>query len=281
MPDTVQSVLAGIITKFESGEIPEAIALAVFPIANIPAARWSLLNRTLMVLAGTADARGIRQWNSVGRHVKKGARSFRIFAPHMKRKEDEETKETNVVLVGFLLVPVFRFEDTYGDPLDYEQLEIPEFPLLERAEEWGVSVKAIPGSTRYYGYFSSHRSEIAIASPEECVFFHELAHAAHHQISPLKPGQDWKQEIVAELSAAVLCHLVGVRPVNLGQHYRYIEGYARKAGRDAVRACTEVFADIEKVMNLLLKGGCHEEQVKEAGYHEGAPGNYRGAESHP
>jgi antirestriction protein ArdC len=249
----VRSVLEGIIQRFASGEIPQAIALAVFPIPNIPCAKWSLLNRTIMVLTGTADARGIKQWNQVGRSVRKGVKSFKIMAPRFRKVADEESEKTRQVLLGFLLVPVFRVEDTQGDPLDYEQIKLPEFPLLERAREWGIPVKAIPGNARYYGYFSANRSEIAVASPEECVFFHELSHAAHHQVSPLKPGQDWKQEIVAELSAAVLCHLVGKQPVNLGQHYHYIEDYAQKAKRDVVRACTEVFGDIEKVLRLILK----------------------------
>ena len=73
---------------------------------------------------------------------------------------------------------------------------------------------------------------IALASPEECVFFHELAHAGHDKLAPLKPGQDWKQEIVAELSAAVLCRLVGKKPDNLGQSYRYIEKYAIRADQE-------------------------------------------------
>ena len=45
--------------------------------------------------------------------------------------------------------PVFRFEDTDGKALEYEKLELPDFPLIEKAEEWGISVKAIPGNYRY------------------------------------------------------------------------------------------------------------------------------------
>jgi hypothetical protein len=213
-------VLQVIIEKFRSGDIPEAIALSMFPIPNIPAAKWSLLNRTLMFLAGTEDARGIKQWNAAGRRVKRGARSFRIFAPRFSKVVKEHTQEEKIVLTGFLLISVFRVQDTEGDSLDYEAIQVPDLPLLEVAQAWGVSVKAIPGNFRYYGFFSPGRNEIALASPEECVFFHELAHAGHNRIVLLRPGQDWKQEIVAELSAAVLCRLVGKRSENLGQHYR-------------------------------------------------------------
>jgi hypothetical protein len=191
------AVLKEVIDRFMSGDIPEAIALSMFPIPNIPAAKWSLLNRTLMFLAGSEDARGIKQWNTAGRRVKRGVRAFRIFAPRFSKKEDKESREEKLVLTGFLLVPVFRVQDTEGEPLDYEEVQVPDFPLLEVAQAWGISVKAVPGNFRYYGYYSGGKREIALASPEECVFFHELSHAGHDRISPLKPGQDWKQEIVA------------------------------------------------------------------------------------
>jgi len=254
------TVLRGIIERFESGDIPEAIALSMFPIPNIPAAKWSLMNRTLMFLAGTEDARGYRQWQEAGRQVKKGARAFRIFAPRFKKVSREETQEETIRLIGFLLVPVFRAQDTDGEPLDYEAVEVPDFPLLEVAEAWGISVKAVPGNYKYYGYFSGGRNLIALASPEECVFFHELGHAAHGRITLLKPGQDWKQEIVAELSSSVLCRLVGKKAENLGQHYRYIERYAQKAGKSAAQGCLEVFSDTEKVLSLILSGGRSDEQ---------------------
>ena len=248
-------VLQEIIEKFRSGDIPEAIALSMFPIPNIPAAKWSLLNRTLMFLAGTEDARGIKQWNAAKRRIKKGGRAFRILAPRFKKVESKEGDEEKLVLSGFLLVPVFRMQDTEGEPLEYEAIQVPDLPLLKVAQAWGISVKAIPGNFRYYGYYSGGKKEIALASPEECVFFHELTHAGHDRISLLKPGQDWKQEIVAELGAAVLCRLVGKKGENPGQHYRYIEKYAARAHKGVPQACMEVFSDVEKVVGLILKGG--------------------------
>ena len=41
---------------------------------------------------------------------------------------------------------VFRVEDTDGEPLDYQKMELPEFPLIEKAKEWGIFVKAVPGN---------------------------------------------------------------------------------------------------------------------------------------
>ena len=57
MNDRIKTALEGILEKFKSGDIPAAIAISAFPPPNIPAAKWSLLNRTLMFLSGTGDAR--------------------------------------------------------------------------------------------------------------------------------------------------------------------------------------------------------------------------------
>ena len=123
-----------------------------------------------MFLSGTGDARGFRQWKEVNRWVKKGARAIHILVPCFKKEMDEGTGEEKDVLRFFKSMPVFRFEDTEGEKLDYELLEVPELPLLERAGEWGISVKVIPGNYRYYGYYAPGRKEIVLASPEESVW---------------------------------------------------------------------------------------------------------------
>ena len=256
MNEKVKMALRSIIERFKNGDIPEVIGCSAFPISNIPAAKWSLLNRILMNLARTSDARGFRQWQSVGRHVKKGAKAFAILAPRFIKKETKEGENEKILLVGFLAIPVFRVEDTEGKPLDYQQLELPELPLMEVARRWGISVKAIPGNYHYFGSFSQERREIALATKEECIFFHELAHAAHQRVlGELKAGQDWKQEIVAELSAAVLCQIVGKTSMYLGNSYQYIERYGREAGLSPWQACIKVMADVEKVLNLILDKG--------------------------
>jgi hypothetical protein len=140
--------------------------------------------------------------------------------------------------------------------LDYHQIELPPLPLIERAEEWGISVKAIPGNYSYRGYYSSERNEIALATPEEKTLFHELSHAAHERVNgKLKNGQDPLQEIVAELSAQSLCRIVGKSGEKyLGNSYQYIEQYAERLKISAYSACIKVLNETEKVLNLILQG---------------------------
>jgi hypothetical protein len=255
MNERVKNVLNIIVEKFKSGEIPEAVAMASFPVPNIPSARWSFTNRTLMFLSGTADARGFQQWKQSNRWVKKGVRAIYILVPCIKRETDEETGEKTNTLRYFKASPVFAYEDTEGEPLAYEQAEVPELPLMDKAKTWNISVKAVPGNYRYLGCYSSTRREIALATPAEKVFFHELAHAAHEKVKgSLAAGQDPLQEIVAELSAQALCRLVGKRSSDTtGNSYRYIEHYAGKLGLSPHTACLKVLSETEKVLNLILK----------------------------
>lgn len=186
----VREVLSQILNKFESGEIPEAIAYSVYPPMDVPSNKWSFLNRMLMYWSGTNDARGYRQWQEAGRQVKKGSKAIYILAPRVKKIKNEETED--YYLIGFLSIPVFRAEDTEGEPLEYERNELPEFPLMDRAKEWGLSVVSTTGGKGFYGTYNQTEGKIELATKEESVFFHELSHHAHKLIlGELKPGQDW------------------------------------------------------------------------------------------
>ncbi len=255
MKPKVRDTLNQLIAKFESGDIPQAVSYAMFPFPDVPSSKWSLTNRTLMFLSGTMDGRGYKQWQLTNRYVKKGSRAFYILVPYLKKIDDDLDQERQVLL-GFGVSPVFKVEDTDGEPLEYQNIEVPDFALMERAMDWGVSVKAVAGNYRYYGSYSPDRKEIAVATSSECVFFHELSHCAEHIIrGSLKTGQDPFQEIVAELSAQTLALMVGKSAEDTtGNGYRYIARYAKKASMEVHTACMSVLSRVEKVLNLILNG---------------------------
>lgn len=261
MSERIKQTLNSILEVFKSGQIPEAISYAAFPPFNIPSVKWSYLNHILMWINGTNDARGFRQWKEVGRYVKRESNAFYILGPRLKKVEGSEDDK---ILIGFLGIPVFKVEDTDGEPLDYQRTEIHQFPLIDKAKAWGLNVMAVSGNGYFWGAYTG--SDIKLATAEESVFFHELSHHAHKLIiGQLKPGQDWKQEIVAELSAEALCRIVGMKQETTGNSYRYIEHYAKDAGLMPVVACLQVLSDVEQVLKLILEKETSNEKTKEAG----------------
>ncbi|RPI19470.1 MAG: antirestriction protein [Ignavibacteriae bacterium] len=256
----VKEVLDTLLSEFKNGTIPEAVAYAMFPIPNIPSASWSMLNRLMMFFHGTEDARGYRQWQAVGRQVKKGSHSFDILVPvFIKQKSetaDNEITDEKTILKGFCCGCVFKVEDTEGKPLDYQKLVVPQFPLIEKAKALGVEIHATGGNDAYNGYYDPRMKIIALATPEEKTFFHELCHAVDHKLKgTLKRGQDPVQEITAELAAQALCRIVGKDGSrHFGNTYRYIESYAKDLSITPQAAVIQVLSEVDAILKYLLQG---------------------------
>ena len=243
-----------IVELFKSGNIPKALAIATIPPqSGIPSAKWSVSNRILQFLADTSDARGFAQWKNAGRKIKKGARAFHILGPkarNIKETDDKGVESEKVIITGFFTIPVFRAEDTDGDPLPYEPATPP--PLIDVAEQFGLSVSYQCFAADYYGYYQGQSKQIVLATHSALVFFHELAHAAHHRIEgELKGGQVPDQEIIAELSAATLAQMY-CPEVNLGFSYKYVMNYAEKSKKSIDRACLAVVNTVGKVLDEIL-----------------------------
>ena len=249
-----RACLQEIVELFQSGNVPQALAVAtISPQAGIPSAKWSWSNRLLQFLADTSDARGYRQWQQADRQVKKGAKAFCILGPNTRKitETDENGQETEkVVVLGFHAIPVFRAEDTDGQALPYEPATPP--PLVEVAERFGLTVSYQTFAGRYYGCYKGNAKKIVLASHEAQVFFHELAHAAHHRVTGnLKGGQVPSQEIVAELTAATLARLY-CPEANLGFSYQYIQEYAKKSKKTLERACLAVVNTVGRGLDEIL-----------------------------
>src|SRR5271155_4427502 len=115
--------LEKVVGLFSSKELPDLCAKALISASEKPSSKWSLGNQLLMLLAGTSDARGFRQWNEVGRWVARDKKAIWILGPVRKKVRQEplegvdRTVEIKEVLVGFKAIPVFRYEDTCGQDI--------------------------------------------------------------------------------------------------------------------------------------------------------------------
>lgn len=252
----VQTQIDKLMAAFQSGKIAGVVAQAMIerhPDDVRPSDKWSFRNRILMMLNGTADARGFKQWKQIGRSVMKGQRALHILAP-VVITVDKDTPDERKVVAGFKGVAVFGVEQTDGEPMptfDYEPTE--RAPLADVAESFGVEVTYTAGRRGAAGSYGLKTDAITMFSHSAPVFWHELAHAAHARVlkargEKLVGGQDAKQEAVAELSAAVIAKLYGCD--NDAGAYNYIKGYADQG--DAHKLALSVLGDVEQVLELIL-----------------------------
>ena len=254
----IEEATKNLLNMFSSGDLPPAIVKTVIMAKEgfeIPSAKWSLGNQILMMSTGTNDARGFDQWKKVERKVKKGAKAIYILGPCTRKIKDEETKEEKIIVTGFKSIPVFRYEDTEGKEIpvaDYNPLEMP--PLIEVANRYGVKVHYGPITGRFYGCYKPNENSILLCTHDVDTFFHELAHAVHATIRPLKGGQHRDQEVVAETVATVLCLLYGYDGY-VYDGFKYIQGYSEEqTPAAAIQAIMRVLADVQAVLGLILDG---------------------------
>jgi antirestriction protein ArdC len=269
-----KQALEKLLEMFRTGTAPEMVARTVIrrtqADGSTPSDNWSLGNHILMLLADTEDARGFKQWQEVGRTVKKGSKAFYILAP-CTRKFKEKDKETGeekdrVIITGFKGIPVFKYEDTEGADLparqhiDYSPETLP--PLYEVARTWGINVKYLPMRGNYYGRTNGTTS-IELNTHEAKTFYHELSHCAHAKIrGGLKGGQHADQEIVAEFSAAVLAEMYG--GAAHGNTWNYIKGYSGHDINKALKNILRLINEIEQVISLILATANDQEANKVA-----------------
>ena len=252
----------------EPDRLPKALA-PIFIKRNddTPCRKWSFSNQLLVALAGTDDARGYKQWQEADRHVKKGAKSFRILAPCIKKvkQTNEQGQEVEAPIVyGFRAVPVFTIEDTEGADIPSGDPELDQWvanlPLREVAESWGISVTTYSGEKdKAYGQYrqtlDGEGKAIALGVQDVVVFLHELVHAAEYKLdNAVERGQHWRKETVAQLGASVLAECLGIESssLNLRWSYDYIEGYAKASEKTVESAAIECLDRICQAVSLIL-----------------------------
>ncbi len=255
--DAVHSLL----DSFQREDFPVKIANTIIRKQNgdtIPADSWTLANRALMTSQGTDDARGFTQWQSANRYIKKGATAIYIFAPLTKKvkETDEYTGEISVkiIITGFKPIPVFRVEDTEGEPLpvfDYTPKTFP--PFFDVADKLGLTVEYAPLRSNFLGRYLTKTSTLELCSEDAVVYYHELAHAIHNSFVNLATYNKDKAEIVAEFSACILCELSGINGYQW-QGFDYIRHYCANESENnkILKKIMSVLSDVEKIVSIVL-----------------------------
>jgi hypothetical protein len=159
--------------------------------------RRSFSNQMLILAQGGTHCLGYRQWETLGRHVVKGAKSIKIFGYSTKRivEVDEATgEESTSSRVIYPVLSVFDVRDTDGEPLPEQPAIYLEgddvaglFDQLAdfiTAQGWDVALEDI-AQDGLNGYTDGQARQIRVDSkmaPAMRVktLLHEIGHALLH-----------------------------------------------------------------------------------------------------
>ena len=260
---SIQDASETLLEMFKNQEFGPQLALTIIkrraddPVDALPCNKWSIGNHILMWFLGRTDAAATYlQWKKMNRRVIKNAKAFPIFSPvtaKVKKKKDDGTEEERVIVRGFRTVPVFRIEDTIGVDLKTSVYTPPELPpLYKAAEVLGVKVYWKPISRLAYGYYNPGDNSITLSSTDYVVWFHELTHSVRETLANTKEDSD-REEIIAEITAAVLMQMQFGESGYHQQSYEYVKHYCKDKTPEAViKTVMGVLKDCEEVINIIL-----------------------------
>ncbi|MCH7632667.1 MAG: hypothetical protein IIB59_05590 [Planctomycetes bacterium] len=260
----VENATRSIVARFECGDLPKTLApIFLTRSDDLPCRRWSWSNQILTALAGHDDARTFRDWQKVGRCVKKGEAAFYIFEP-LTRTRTEKDKVTGEDVkktwcAGFKPGARFGYEQTDGDELpgrEDARRFIDALPLVEVARAWRLTVGTFNGQgARYHGYYR-HGQAIALGVENLSTWAHELVHAADDRCGTIekKSGQVLSNEVVAELGGAVLLTCIGEPSgADVGGAWEYVKAYCDKHDKKPVRVCMQLLNRVCESVALILR----------------------------
>ena len=253
-------------------------------------------NNTLLIAMQRPDATlvtGYRNWQSMGRQVKKGEKGITIIAPApIKRKKEQtvldqdqkpvigpdgkpKTEEVEITLPCFKAITVFDIEQTTGEPIQTLAPEIltaavEDFDLFLQAirEISPVPIRfdAIEGSAN--GYYHNLDKEIVIKkdmsqSQTLKTAIHETAHARLHDKEIMESQGIEKDRLTKEVEAESVAYCVcSVFELDTSEYsFPYIAGWSSgkelrelKASMDVIRKTAgEIIDELTEKIEMMLE----------------------------
>ena len=266
---------------------------------------YSLNNTILIAMQGGNLVMGFRQWEKeFDRHVKKGEKGIKIFAPapykvkKLVDKIDPETRkpmldregkaikeEKEITVPAFKVITVFDISQTEGKefpdlsvkPLlaDVEQYE-DFFAALEKASPVPIAFEQITNGAN--GYFSLTDKRIAIkegVSELQAVktAIHEIAHAKLHDVDLNAPPEQQNRvdrhtrEVEAESVAYTVCQHFGLDTSDYS--FGYVAGWSSGKEMTELKASLETIQATAKELITEIEGHFTELQQQRTGHRKG------------
>ena len=223
------------------------------------------LNNLFLIVAQNPKASAVasfKAWKSFDRHVKKGEKALKIWAPYQVTRKDEKGKPVlnkkgqEVKDTRFRLVPVFDVSQTEGKELPQPVYELEgthqDYANLYRAAKETAAAKGIAFEIskkpmEAHGFYSPTDSKIVIRagmSERETLstIFHEMAHADLHNPKSLEGKHLTRttKELQAESVAYVVANHYGLDTSSYS--FGYLAGWSKEP---------DSLADLEAQLSIV------------------------------
>ena len=212
------------------------------------------INRFLLNISSYASPfwATYNQVQKLGGHVRKGEKSTPVVFWKWLDKENPETNE--IERRPFLrYYRVFNLEQTEGlESPASEAIEAVTFSPIEQCEQLVAAMPNRPVIQHEFqaAWYRPSTDLINMPKPESfesaeeyyCVLYHELAHAVGHvsrlnrptltDMAPFGSTNYSKEELVAEMTAAMLCAVTGIENKTIENSAAYLQGWLDRLKKD-------------------------------------------------
>jgi antirestriction protein ArdC len=287
MPNAYEIVTESIIKQLKSGVAPWRKPWRTEPPANLVSKKgYRGINIFLLASLGYGSRYWVtyRQARALGGNIKKGDHGSRVvfwkFDEYSKENKDTgETENRKSILLRHYTV--FNLEQCEG-------IKSPEpVQSIHPIEQCKSIIRSMPNPPSFeQDSRAFYRPSIdAVRMPARSAFdsaetyystlFHELTHSTGHPSRVGREGimehnpfgsEDYsKEELVAEMGAAMLCGIAGIESQTLGNSASYLQSWISRLKSDS-RLVVSVAAQAQKAADYILgKGTIANESGKKGG----------------
>lgn len=278
MADLYQMITDRIIAELENGVIPwdrPWTGCGEGAFSGTTGRPYSILNQ--MILAKPGAWFTFQEAKKRGGHVRKGEKaSFVVFWKHVKVSEVDSTTGE----VKAKLVPMLRYYQVFHAD-QCEGLKLDELPKVSGIEESPNALKVIADyiannapirleneALTNKAYYSPAEDKIVVPSVRQfteqgeyySTVFHEMTHSTGHKSrldrlsGPAHFGDESysKEELVAEIGAAILCNMTGVESKkSFRNSAAYVQSWLR-ALRNDKKMIVQASGQASKAVDFIL-----------------------------
>lgn len=178
---------------------------------------------------------GYHKWQEKKRQVKKGEKGLLIYRPCLVDEKNPDTKEKTgqKILIGFAAAYVFDIDQTEGEPIEFGEVAVSDYPLdlnlfISKCPYKVEIIDLIREEPTARGYAEKGKIVLKQSASVAAVVktmlhewaYHELGHVVDpdsKELIKILPPRDI-QEIEAETVAFIICSFYNIKDPGTG-HY--------------------------------------------------------------